>query len=237
MEIMFIEARKKPDAEAEKQIQKAAEEFKKNFHEIRKIGLLASLQYLDFLPVIKKELENSGIRALTGKGRLAKYPAQVLGCDINAAKNIEDKVQAFILISTGRFHAIQIAKEINKPVFILNAAAEKGSIQQIKKEDIEGMKRKRLGAVKRFLASNEIGIIVSTKHGQNSMKEALKIKGMLEKKGKKAFLFIADTINIDELENFSCETWINTACPALTLDSAKIVNWQEIEKFLKTKSL
>lgn len=227
MEVMFVESRRKPAAETGKQIKDAVEKFTKNFPECKKIGLIASLQYLDFIPILKKELEDKGIKALTSKGNLAKYPAQVLGCDINAAKSLEGKVDAFILLSTGRFHAIQSASETSKPVFIL----QEDSIQQIKKEDIGAMKRRRLGAAKKFLASREIGIIVSTKPGQNKLKEALKIKERLEKKGKKAFLFITDTININELENFSCQSWLNTACPALVLDSSKIVNWNEVEKF------
>lgn len=229
MEIMFVEARKKPTEQSKKQIKKAVKEFKKNFPKIKRAGLLASVQYLDFLPILKKELGNKGIKTSESKGMLARYSAQILGCDINAAKNIEKKVQAFILASTGRFHAIQIAKEIRKPVFIL----QENSIQQIGEEEIENMKRERLAAVKKFLASNEIGIVISTKSGQQNMKEALKIKDKLEKKGKKAFLFIADTININELENFSCQSWLNTACPAMTLDSSKIINWNEVERFLK----
>lgn len=229
MEVMFVEARRKVSAETEKQIKNAVEKFIKNFPESKKIGLIASLQYLDFLPILKKELERKGIKALMSEGKLTKYPAQVLGCDINAAKNLDKRVDAFILLSTGRFHAIQIAQETSKPVFVL----QEDSIQQIKKEEIENMKKKRLAAVKKFLAGKEIGIIVSTKPGQNRMEEALKIKEILEKKGKKAFLFIADTININELENFSCQAWLNTACPALTLDSSKIVNWQEVERFFQ----
>lgn len=227
MKLMFVEARKKLQNEDKEQIEESVYEFSKKFPKIKSVGLLASLQYLDFLPFLREKLENSGIKTSTSKGTLTKYPCQVLGCDVNAAKNLENKVDSFILLSNGRFHALQIANATKKPIFIFD-----GGIQELNKGEIDKMKGKRLAAVKKFLAGNEIGIIVSTKHGQNKIEEALKIKDILEKKGRKAFLFVADTININELENFSCQSWINTACPALILDSSKIVNFDEIEKFL-----
>ncbi|MBS3090441.1 diphthamide synthesis protein [Candidatus Pacearchaeota archaeon] len=229
MEFMFIEARKIFSQEEIEQVKQAVKNFAKNNPKIRRIGMAASLQYLGLLPIIGEELEKNKISAVTSRGNLAKHEAQILGCDINATKNIEKKVQAFLLASNGKFHALQLANSTSKPIFILSG----GIIAKISKEEIESMRKKRLGAIKNFLASKEIGIIVSTKPGQNKIKDVKKIKEMLEKQGKKAFLFIADTIDINELENFSCEAWINTACPALILDSTKIVNWNEVEKFFR----
>ena len=227
--VLFIEARKQFSQEEVEQARWAVENFARNNPKIKKVGLAASLQYLGLISIIKEELEKNKIQAITSKGNLTGHEAQILGCDINAAKNIEKKVQAFLLASNGKFHALQLANSTSKPVFILSG----GIIAEISREEIESVRKKRLGAVKRFLSSNKIGIIASTKHGQNNMKEALKIKGILEKQGKKAVIFIGDTINISELENFSCESWINTACPALILDSTKIVNWSEVEKFFR----
>ena len=229
MDFMFIEARKKFSQEEIEQVKQAVENFAKNNPKIKTIGIVASLQYLGLLSLIKEELEKNKIQAITNKGKLTEHEAQVLGCDINAAKNIEERVQAFLLASNGRFHALQLANATSKPVFLLSGY----EITELNREEIENMKRKRLGAVKNFLASKETGIIISTKPGQNKIKEAVKIKGMFEKQGKKAFLFIADTININELENFTCQSWINTACPALILDSSKIVNWNEVKRFFR----
>lgn len=228
MKIMFVEARKKFSQEEIGQAKQAIKDFAKKNLKIRKIGLLASLQYLDLLPIIKQEMEKAEIEAITSKGKLTKHEAQILGCDINAAKNLESKVQAFLLASNGRFHALQLANSTNKPIFLLSGY----EIIELSRKEIENMKKKRLAAIKNFLASKEVGIIISVKPGQQKMREALKIKAMLERKGKNAFLFIADTIDINELENFICKTWLNTACPALTLDSSKIVNWNEVEKFI-----
>jgi 2-(3-amino-3-carboxypropyl)histidine synthase len=178
------------------------------------------------MPFLKQELEKGGVKVFTSKGNIARYPSQVLGCDVLAARNIEKYVDAFILLSDGRFHALQLAT--NKPIFILDE-----NFVRIDKEEIEYMRRKRLAAIKKFLASDKIGIIVSTKPGQERLKEALKIKNILERKRKKVFVFVADTINPAELENFQCHAWLNMACPALVLDSSEIVNWQDVKKFLR----
>ncbi|MFH0831848.1 MAG: diphthamide synthesis protein [archaeon] len=228
-EIIFAEARRKFSAEEEEDARTAVKNFLKNNPQLKSIGLTASLQYLGLLPVLTEEFEKNRIKVITSKGNLTRHEAQVLGCDVNAAKNIGKKVDIFLLAGSGKFHAVQIADATSKQVFILSG----NRIEKLKTEEIEIMKRKRLGAIKNFLAGKEIGIIVSTKPGQENMEEALKIKNILEKKGRKAFLFIADTININELENFLCQSWVNTACPALVLDSAKIVNWNEVSKFIK----
>lgn len=227
MDTVFIETKKEFSEEDRSKAKREIDEFIKEHPKITGIGLAASLQYLDMIPFAKDEFEKKGIKVHTSSGNKAVHEAQILGCDISALTKTEKKVDAFFILSSGRFHAVQAAIESNKPVFVYDTF----SIKEIRKEEIESMKKKRLGAVKRFLSSKEIGIIVSTKQGQENMKEALKIKAILEKKGKRAYLFVADTINIGELENFACQSWINTACPALTLDSTKIVNWKEVNEF------
>ncbi len=223
MDKMFIEARIKINGEEKGRIKNAVIGFAKL--PFKKISLISSIQYLDLIPFFKKELEKNGKTVLTGKGNLAKYGAQIMGCDVNAARMDAD---AFILLSTGRFHAFQLALKTEKPIFVWNSQY----MRRIHEEEIGDLKKKRSGAIKKFLAAESIGIIVSTKPGQTKLKEALEIRKRLEKRGKGAFIFIADTISLQELENFPCQSWLNTACPALILDSQNLVDYKEVSEYI-----
>ncbi len=84
-----------------------------------------------------------------------------------------------------------------------------------------------------FLSTDTVGILVSIKPGQENLKQAIELKKKIEKSGKsdkKAFIFIADIISIEELENFTCKAWINTACPNIIFDSTKIINPDDLYK-------
>ena len=84
----------------------------------------------------------------------------------------------------------------------------------------------------RFLSADNIGILVSTKPGQNSYKKAIEIKEKLEAKGKKCFVFVFDTLDSNEMENFPfIDFWVNTACPRITDDKDKknVIGMNEVQ--------
>jgi len=223
MKVLFVEARKRKDIDEKK----AVGEFLGS-NKIKRIGIAASVQYLGLAGDFKKEFEKNEVKVYSARGSKTAYESQIIGCDTNAALSVNNKVDAFVILSDGRFHAVQLALRTNKRVFVLQGE----SLGLIEQKEVEVIRKKRNAAVVNFLHSDKVGVIVSTKPGQQRLKEALKIKGRLEKNGKKAFLFIADTISIYELENFPCKSWVNTACSAMTLDSSRIVNTEEVEKFL-----
>ena len=198
---MFVEAGNKEKLNLEK-----LKELEKKLPPI--IYIAYSIQYKNLAEEIKKSI----------KKKVAGF-SQVLGCSkIKTSSPI-------LLISSGRFHAINLALQGNK-VYIF----DNFSIREIDSKEIEIIKKKEKAKYLRLLSSDNIGITVSIKDGQENLESAEKIKEQLEKKGKKAFLFLADNINPQELENFSCDIWINTACPGLSLDSDKIIN-QNYAKF------
>ena len=72
-----------------------------------------------------------------------------------------------------------------------------------------------------------MGILISSKPGQENLVSALKLKKKIQK-DKQVFLFLADNINLEELENYDIDSWVNTSCQALTFDS-RVVNIQDLE--------
>ena len=87
------------------------------------------------------------------------------------------------------------------------------------------------GALLKFLSSKEVGIIVSTKPGQEKLKKAFELKNKL--KDKNCHVFLADTIDPAEFENFPfIECWVNTACPRFADEKKGVVNYELVEESL-----
>ena len=196
----------------------------------KRIGLLASVQYIDIIGKAKEFLEKRGKSVFVSKGG-RMHSGQILGCDISAAVDVKDKVDAFLLIGSGRFHALNVAS-LGKPVLIWQPGSE---IYEFPIEEIKRIEARKRAGIAKFIAAYKIGIIVSAKPGQEKLNEALKIKGMLEKRGRKAFLFLSDMILGNELENFKIDAWVNTACPHLILDLPNAINLDILKNILNKR--
>jgi len=183
-----------------------------------KLGLLASVQYVHIIYSARKVLEKNGKNVFLAK--TLKHPGQILGCNVSAAAKIRDKVDAFLIIGSGRFHAYNVAA-LGKPVLLWQPGSR---IVEFPKDEFSKIKMREKANMSKFLMADNVGIIVSTKPGQNRMADAMKLKEKLEAKGKKAFIFIADMVSKSELENFKADIWVNTACPQLVLDIPNMIN-------------
>lgn len=178
----------------------------------KKLFLAYSIQYKAAALKIKKQLENNKKSKISITGF-----QQVLGCS-----NINTK-EPVLFIGSGDFHYLNLLLQSSSVYIIAN-----NSIKQIPKEEIERLNAKRKTALIKFLKADNIGILVSTKPGQENLAIALKLKQKLNKKGKKSFIFLSNNINIPQFENFNIDSWINTACPGLSYDNSNIINYSEI---------
>jgi 2-(3-amino-3-carboxypropyl)histidine synthase len=192
----------------------------------KSIGLVTTVQFADGLGKIRDYLAKKNKKVLIAKGN-QKYNGQILGCDVSAGEKIKSKVDAFLYIGIGRFHPIGLAIKTKKDVFCFNPVSSHFS--KIGNKEVDKYKKSIKIKKIRCLSAENIGILVSTKPGQNNQKKALEIKSRLEKKGKRCCIFLFDTLNLNELENFPfIEFWINTACPRIEEDSNKVINFQDI---------
>lgn len=170
----------------------------------KNLAIAYSIQYQDIANKIKT--------ILSKKHKITQF-IQVLGC---SKPKFSKETKAILLISSGRFHAISLAKESNLPVYIL----ESNKLNKISKQEIESLNKKQKASYIKFLNADKIGILISTKPGQQNLKKALSLK----LKNKKSYFFISNQINTKEFENFpDIQSWINTACPRLDFDS-RVVN-------------
>lgn len=174
----------------------------------KNLAITYSIQFKDIATEIKNVLKDKNITSFT----------QVLGCSKPVFKNTD----AILLIGSGKFHGISLAYNTKLPVYILN----RDTLNIVSKQDIEIIEKKQRALYLRYLNSNKVGIIVSTKPGQSKLKTALAFK---KDSDKKTYVFLTNNINSNEFENFRVDSWINTACPRLDMDS-NIIN---IDKLLQ----
>ena len=200
MEVLSIEARYKGEIRLPKSL---IEELPD------KIMLCTTVQFIDQLPKIQSQLKPKEICLFQSRHGL--YPGQILGCD---SLKVQKDIDAFLYIGDGLFHPKALL--INqKPVYIYNPFSEKHT--KLGAKEINEYRIKKKVQLSRFLSADKIGIIVSTKPGQYSLSKAIELKDRL-KHQKEVFLFIADDINLNELQNFPfIEAWLNTACPRIDL--------------------
>jgi len=205
-------------------LEKSSDKIKGN-----KIGLVSTLQFLDSLKSAKEFLEKKGKTVKIGKGKL--YPGQLLGCDVSSAKSIENEIDSFLFIGSGKFHPLGLALKTEKPVFVLDV--EKNDIYELDKQDFL---KQKYAAIALARDASKFGILVSVKPGQLNLELAKKIKKDLESKGKKAYILIFNEIKPEKLEGLELDCYINTACPRIAIENRTefkkpILNPDEIENF------
>ena len=211
MKLMFVEARYKKLISIEKHVLKLP----------KRIGLVTTVQFIGQLKKIQSALEKQDKVVFLGTGKHTAYQGQVLGCDVDAAVSVEKNVDAFLYIGSGSFHPTAISLKTKKQVFTFNPLTEKFSM--VDRKEAEKINKKRKGALIKFLSSKEIGVIITTKPGQEQLKEALELKNKF--RDKSFYFLIFDTIDFGQLENFPfVECFVNTACPRIALDDSVRIN-------------
>ena len=171
MEKLFLELRKKIQGD-------------ENFSELncfkgKTISIAGTVQYLDFIPIIKKYLEKNN-KILIKKG--AFHQGHVIGCNPSA---FDTRAEILLLLTDGKFHAINNALLLDREIYIYNL----NKLEKICKQDLQKQKQRVKAKKVKFLSSQVVGLIVSTKQGQN-------FKGIknLSKRIIKKFLFLKLTI-------------------------------------------
>jgi len=195
----------------------------------KNIGLVTSIQFVNSIPTVKKFLEENGKNAFVHKS--LQHPGQVLGCNLEAAKAIEKKVDCFFCISAGEFYADGIVLITEKPVF--NLDLEKKEIYSL--EDFRKRIQKTIAWNRAQLKdAKTIGILVSWKKGQ-MLCSPFKIKEKLEKEGKEVFILAMDEIVPEKLEGLKIDALVNCSCPRIGVDDLArykipLINYNQLKE-------
>ena len=178
------------------------------------IGLFFTIQFMDSLESVKKDIEKEGITVKLMKGKHTKNLGQIYGCNLEKF----DDVDAFLYIGDGLFHPKALVLGNDVPVHIWNPVKKEYSTldKSIMSDEIKRQK----GAYLKFMHSKHIGVLVSTKPGQSYFKQALKLKEKYE--DKEFYYIVHETLDFNSLEDFPfVEVWVNTACPRIGWDDTK----------------
>ena len=179
------------------------------------IILVTTAQHLHQLQDIVAYLERKGKTVLTTRGTLARNVGQVLGCDDHGAVSIAAKADVILYFGGGKFHPTGI-RAGDTPLIAVDPYS---STSRLMNDELKRLEKKRHAQFMLASEAKTFGILVSTKPGQYALATAKKVKGELERVGKRAVILVSHEINWLSLENFrSFDAYVNTACPRIWED-------------------
>ncbi|MBI2629070.1 diphthamide synthesis protein [Candidatus Pacearchaeota archaeon] len=227
-QLIFIDSKYEGEIELSKKALDYLKNLKVENKRINSVALFASVQFTKIGKILD-QLKSVDIEYRITKAKRTSAPLQILGCDCyndSFKDNIVQESDAVLYIGDGLFHPkalllAQLKSKNIKPIIIWDPMLQKLSI--LDKKDIQQQVNKTKANIKRYINARKIGILVTIKPGQQYLNSALRLKSLIESEtqghGKKAFIFIDDTLDIRALENYPfIEAWVNTACPRIGTD-------------------
>lgn len=226
--VLYVEARHLPGLGglAEKAARYLAEKG------VKRVGLLTNVQHRAYLGELRRALEAEGLEAAVEEAT----GGLVLGCRVEAARLLDGKVDAFLYLGGGDFHALGAAMAVEKEVYIAdpyrNEVRETG---ELKKRTMA----KRWWAIAEAAKARKFGVFVVAKSGQFQRAAAEGIRKGLESKGREAYVLVGDEITWERLAPFGfIEAFIITGCPRIALDnrdgfSRPLLNEEDARELMK----
>ena len=172
------------------------------------VCLVTTVQHVNRVPELVTFLQSQGIDARVGAGSTrTPFRGQVLGCNFAAAK--VPGADEILFVGTGIFHAIGIAIATRKRVIALDPLT--GIAQDV---NGEALLRRRFAVMEKARKAKTVGIILSTKSGQQRMALAHRLLSL----SPHTTIVTMREVSPDELLNLGFACYVNTACPRLAYD-------------------
>lgn len=174
----------------------------------RTVGLVTTVQHVHLIPAMEAFLHAKRITSIVAEGG-GRTPnrGQVLGCNFAAAK--ATGADEILFVGTGLFHPIGIALATHARVIALDPLT--GTAQEV---NSDALMRRRFAVMEKARGAKTVGIIVSTKSGQQRMELARRLASL----SPEAVIVTMREVNPDELLNLGFTCYVNTACPRLAYD-------------------
>jgi len=197
---------------------------------VRSLALFASAQFLKVDTIIE-QLKSIGVQAVRTKAKRTNTAMQLLGCNIYHNSFEEDIIEgtdATMYIGDGLFHPkalllCQMYKKSIKEIIVFDPLHQRMRI--LNHEAVQDQIRKTRANLKSYLAARSVGILVSVKPGQSYVNSALQLKQHIEAQGKKAYVFLDNTLDLLHIENYPfIDCWVNTACPRIGSDDTLTIH-------------
>ncbi len=183
-----------------------------------RVGLLATIQYIDLIPEATRILESLGKKAIVGMGdRRTMYPGQVLGCNCTAAENVTDDVDCFLYIGEGDFHPLAAAFGAGKNVFVINPIT--GELRDMS-ETRDRLIRRRFATLQSARDAQKFLVIICSKVGQCRRDLAKEAETMLKDAGRTVVTAVLEELTPDSLASYCVDAYVCTACPRIAMDDS-----------------
>ena len=183
-----------------------------------RIGILATVQYLNCIDQCREVLESMGKTVAVGKGdNRITYPGQVLGCNCTSAYAVADQVDEYLYLGEGDFHPLAAAFGAGKPIRVLNpVTGELRSVDEVR----DRILRRRFGAITRAMDAKSFTVIACSKVGQNRSELADDLVRRIREKGLKAYKVYLNELSPQALMSYRTDAFVCTACPRVAMDDA-----------------
>ena len=201
----------------------------------KKLSLVFPVQHLKNAARVQSALEAEGFSVALGKGGAhVRHAGQVLGCDGTAAYAGEARsADTVVYFGGGKFHPTGIPA--GKPVLCADPHLQDAYWIT---DEIAKQEKRRKGSILAASEARTFGILLSTKNGQFNLAGAQLARKLLEKKGRRAEILVANEFSPLALANFlKFGAYINTACPRISDDreayGKPVVNIADIKRLLE----
>jgi diphthamide biosynthesis enzyme Dph1/Dph2-like protein len=211
----------------------------------KKVIFFLNIQFHHQYDALKEQLTGAGITVVTVRPKHAWHDGQILGCSVEDWTSVEGKEQlakrkdvvssdldgvgGFVYVGDGLFHPKALLFKNDVPVFIYDPKTKLA--RTLTQADLADIQRSRKGALATFHTATHVGVLLTTKYGQNRLPQLHKLEAQFP--DKKFYYLLADVIDFAKLEDFSfLQVFVNTACPRIMDDFAKVprpmVNLEEL---------
>jgi len=203
--VVYIEARMRADVK--EVVEKASDLLS-----VRRVGVVTTVQHVHKMGDVVEVLEKKGVEAVVRPGgNRTTYPGQVLGCNYEAARNMD--VKEYLFVGTGQFHPQGVALATGKRVVAADPVTGNVTVM-----DTATMLKRRYGAIASAMDAERIAVLVSKKPGQKRMDLAKEMAAVGEEHGKRMVVVYLDRVEPEVLVNLGVDAAVCTACPRIALD-------------------
>jgi len=174
----------------------------------RILGLVTTIQHTHSIPAMRSFLQEKGFDVrISNGGSRTPQTGQVLGCNFEAAT--KTGAPEILFVGTGLFHPIGIALSTRSRVIALDPLT--GIASEVSGDTLL---RRRFAVMEKARTASSVGIIVSTKSGQQRLDLARRLVSL----SPLATIVMMHEVIPDELLNLGFDAYVNTACPRLAYD-------------------
>ncbi len=182
-----------------------------------RIALFTTIQFIKNINSWKSFLEERKIKVELVRPRHAYAEGHILGC---SNVSLPASIKGVLFVGDGSFHPLALAMHNPQKIIVYNPFTKE--IREFEREEAVKIMKYQKGAYARFLSSKNVGVLVTTKYGQQRINEALALQR--DFKDKNFYYLLFDTLDFSQLENFPfVDCFINTACPRIIDDKDKFL--------------